>query len=321
MLLHSAPHAYKGREITKEEQKHISAFIKGLCHLLPCPDCMGGCSRYTRQKGPNVSTFELFRRYFIDFHNMVNLKTKKMYVEPEDADQLLANYLKTFKIGLDDIHTAFLQDYWSAMMMMGHAYSMDPDEPTETEQKHFRNMLEHICYILPFALHKDEKGVLVRDKLLEAVRKFKDDQFATREGALRGITTMFNASCGSFGIINRTTDEMMGKFSDQFSINSGLELTRSHQIREEDHKRMRGMENELNRLRDGASPDETEKWRAATIGLAVFSIVLMIVLVYTYLTLRKNSKLLEHAVSRSSRKPSNAYQEGRFPAGSANERL
>lgn len=91
-----------------KELSNITNLIILICHNLPCPYCKDHAKIYLNKKPINkmVKTKEELKKYIYDFHNVVNLRTKKNIYPPEILNQytsvnlgvLLNNWIRFFKI-------------------------------------------------------------------------------------------------------------------------------------------------------------------------------------------------------------------------------
>jgi hypothetical protein len=108
----------------------------------------------------------------------------------------------------------------------------------------------------------------------------------TREKALETITNMHNTVCNEFGIVPQTTDEAKALFMKNFDNTNYSKLIRAHQIREEDHIKMKALQTEINGLKkkhisNNTSNDceDNTQWKNATIALSVILALLFLILI------------------------------------------
>ena len=57
-----------------------------ICKALPCPECSEHAVHYMKKKTP-PETVELFRLFLWEFHNVVNVNTKKQKVSQEELNK------------------------------------------------------------------------------------------------------------------------------------------------------------------------------------------------------------------------------------------
>ena len=87
---------------------NIINMIVLICNYLPCPYCRSHAKTYITRKPINklVRTKEELKKYLFDFHNVVNMKTKKPIYQPQILEQyakinlytLLKNWVIYFRI-------------------------------------------------------------------------------------------------------------------------------------------------------------------------------------------------------------------------------
>jgi hypothetical protein len=291
-LLHSSGKAYakffKDKRIPDDISEQILTFMVRLCKYLPCPGCRLHCNNHTQNVIPRFFRGEDFWTYTVDFHNAVNTRTHKLTVSYADAEVYLNEKLQTFGNSIDHIEDSFLQDWWTAIILTTFSYSYMPDKPTEEEKTEYKNFLKSLCYVLPFSHKILTNGRLCRDVMLD----FCDSpnmNVENRDNAFESITNLHNSVCDEFGIIPKTVKDMKEEFGKKFDMKASTDVTRATQIREEDHKKMSALQQELNDLRLGKNTktndssetnSELEAYRTATIALGcILGVVLFVLLV------------------------------------------
>ena len=70
-------------------QASFLQFIAGIMMNLPCQGCQMHATAYVKSNPPPVTSRSELKKWFVDFHNTVNLRTGKSAVTYEEADKIL----------------------------------------------------------------------------------------------------------------------------------------------------------------------------------------------------------------------------------------
>ena len=81
--------AYKLKDEHSDEAKNLLAKFREICRNLPCPSCAGHATTTLALANLNlVNNRDMLIRFLFEFHNKVNVRTKKKEFSMEEHDQL-----------------------------------------------------------------------------------------------------------------------------------------------------------------------------------------------------------------------------------------
>lgn len=235
---------------------HTLQFMLRLCKFLMCPSCGFHCRQYTATNKPEFVSGQQFWEYTVDFHNAVNERTGKIQVSYEEAETYLNEMLQQHGYDIDTLQDAFLQDWWTVLLLTSMTYYVPPNSPTEEQKQIFTDFIRDFCYITPFG-HKtivDEESKTGEQRLCRDIMvEFLDTPLwdvSDREKSFDSITALHNRVCSGFGVFKKTREEMKAAFGQRFERKNTTDLTRAVQMREEDHKKMGALQKEINDLKN-----------------------------------------------------------------------
>jgi len=220
---------------------------------------------------PRFSTGEQYWQFTVDFHNKVNERVNRLQVSNLEAEKALNDMLKPFALDLDHLEDAFLTYFWSVLFFTTFTFSISPETPSDDEKKNYTTFITDFCYIVPFSFKETPESRLVRDIMLDYISKMN---FDTRDKAFESIVGLHNSICMHFGQFPKTVAEMKEEFGKIFDAKSSIEIARSSQMRDEDHKKMMELQQESIQLKkqisDGtAASCDCSAFQDATIALSV----------------------------------------------------
>lgn len=296
-LLHALAKAFAVHHpdaLPPELAEALFRFLSALCKYLPCPGCRFHCLAHTNQVPPRFARGTDVWTYFVDFHNAVNQRTHKVLVSSSEAEAVLETQLQEFGWTSAKIEEAFLQDWWTALLMTTYSLSLTPDTPKDEEQKEFQTFLQHAVQVLPFSFKRLSSGGCVRTVLLDFVASSQCN-LSTRDAAFETVIHMHNAISAEFGLLPKTVKEMKDVFAKNFEQKNVTELVRAVQIHEEDQKKMVALQQELNALRSSDTADGSltttggevsAHYQTATIALSCLLAVTLLLLLGLWLAYR-----------------------------------
>ena len=103
-------------------RESLFGLLQMICNALPCPECSAHAMQYMKKKS-SPETIEKFRLFLWEFHNVVNVNTKKPMVPPD----VLLKYNNTdLKIAFHLLQQAWLSQPYNPhlinkQMMIKHA--------------------------------------------------------------------------------------------------------------------------------------------------------------------------------------------------------
>ena len=295
---------FKDTPIPPELSEQLMQFFIRLCKYLPCPGCRFHCTSHMTTFPPKFTTGEEVWKFTVDFHNAVNRRTNKLEVTYDEAKSLLAKDLSEFNWTVEKIEDAFMQDWWTAILMTTFSASTTPDSPSEDEKHEYMQLIKAMCYIMPFAFKKVGAGGTVRDQLVAfcSSSRFK---LNNRDETFESIVNLHNAVCDQFGRVPKTVKDMKELFAQKFEQKNTTELIRANQIHEEDQKKMLELQKELNTLKgvggtarsaaggssystsaSGSSDCVSADYQTATIALSVLLGVLLLLMFAAFVAYR-----------------------------------
>ena len=289
-LLHLSGKMYALRfqTIPSDVSERIYMFLVRLCKYLLCPSCSMHCAANMQIFPPRFMTGEQYWQYTVDFHNRVNERTQRLKVTNAEAEEVLQTLLEEFKLTFDHLEDAFLQDFWTALLLTSFTFSKAPEKPTEDEKKEYREFLYDFCYIVPFGFKTIEQDKTVRDVMFE---KSATLELESKDGAFDAVIELHNAVSMVFGVAPKTQKEMKDVFGQNFDAKNATDIARASQMRDEDHKKMIELQQELIKLKDGAAPAcDCSNFENATIALSVLLGVVLITLLCVFIVYRTKTK-------------------------------
>jgi len=293
-LFHAAAKAYikffKDQNLPNDISEQILFFFVHICKYLPCPGCRHHCSQQMQSHVPRFFRGEDFWTYTVDFHNAVNERNDKLRFTYAQAEDALETYLQSWKSSIDTIEETFSMDWWVAILLTSMTYCYVPDKPTDEEKTEYRKFLRSLCYIFPFGHKVLSDGRLCRDVMLECCDS-KEMNLDSREQSFEAINHLHNSVCEHFGVLKKTLPEMKEVFAKKFTIQATQDISRGIQMREEDHKKMSALQQELNNLRltnkvSGSPSSELNAYQTATIALSCILGFLLLALLLLFLLYR-----------------------------------
>ena len=302
-LMHASGQVYRQKypeALPQGVSEQIELFLNRLCSYLPCPACKIHCASHMRLNPPRFQSGTEYWQFTVDFHNHVNKHKKPpaMTITYEEAEALLTTQMSEFDWTLDHLEEAFLQDWWTALILTHFNYTTKPDNPPQESQDTYREFLAAACFIVPFGhkvSHSDPSRTCC-ELMLEQVYA-SDFLLDSRDHAFEALTNLHNSVCEEFGVIRKTIKEMKAAFGQRFEMKHHTELTRAAQIRDEDMKKMMAMQKELDQYRAGRSPELISAelaasgkvsggYQTATIALSVILGSVLIVLFAIFVVYR-----------------------------------
>ncbi len=218
---------------TEQQRMHIARFIQLLCLILPCPACRLHAMKYVAQHPPLFDTPQQYWDYLVTFHNNVNEETHKMLFTDQEAKEALQE--KCTARNITQLNESFTPDWFLPLIYSTVAYTRQPLTPSEQEQRLMKDLLESACYILPFS-----QCVFNGRTACDIMLSQGPIDTSTADKALDSVTKMFNAVAGYFNAKIETNDGMKQFLNKQFV--TYVDLVRAHEIRLEDHKKMKQLE-------------------------------------------------------------------------------
>jgi hypothetical protein len=240
---------------------------------------------------PIFDNAEEYWKYTVEFHNTVNIRTKKLEWSYEEAETSLLIKLQEFNLDLESVNRAFLQEFWNVLIYTCFTFSITPDATTDAEQTRFKNFITSSCYTLPFWSFVTSGGKTVQELLLEFINTPQNINLTTRDSAIETIANFHNVICGDFDVSPVTREEFKNKFMELFQSDNYSKLVRAHQIREEDHVKMLALQTELNEIKTTGTVTilkPENPWKTSTTILTIVCTILACFIVLDNLKQRKN---------------------------------
>ncbi len=292
-------------QIPQAMQTTLIDAISSLCAYLPCPGCTIHCNMQVSKNPPKFTSGKDFWIYMRDFHNAVNERTKKIKLTDDEAREVTRNMLARNRCTADRIEDAFLTDVWIMLYLSAYTnllhYNPDPKateqyEPKPEQQQNYTRFVRNTLHIMPFSFHdetiRQEIDTIVNDPELFHVQSL--------EAVETSLTRLFNALCERFGVEKIDNTYFNKVMQERFSFANNKELSRAHQMREEDHQKILGMQAELDRMRQSLSskmPDTSNgvssDYKTATIILAVLVGVFTVLTILTGIAYRRKYLTIE----------------------------
>ena len=98
VLFHSIAEKVNNDFFLKNKDKILN-YIISICNLLPCPICQDHATKYLKQTRFKyvIRTKEQLKRYLFDFHNVVNIRTKRKKEDIKILEKYkTVNFYKSF---------------------------------------------------------------------------------------------------------------------------------------------------------------------------------------------------------------------------------
>lgn len=280
---------YADKPLPEEISLKITSFLTSMCNYLPCPGCTFHCNANMMLFPPKFETATQYWQYTIDFHNRVNERNKHLIVTNEEALSYLNDMLKPYKLDTEHLQDAFVDYFWVAILITTYTFTKTPDSPTEEEQQKYKTFISDFCYIVPFGFKKTPDDKFVRDIMLENIDNLN---LQTREKAFESLTTLHNSVCSYFQTFPKTLADMKKDFEKHFDAKATVDIARSSQIRDEDHKKMLSLQQEIIELKNGkeSTTDLTScdcsNYINATIALSVLLGVIFLLAIVAFIVYR-----------------------------------
>ncbi len=249
----------------------LRLFVVRLCAALPCGDCSRHCHLYVGGHVPSFSTGDEFWAYLVDFHNTVNKRLEKMEVTHQAALEMTEARVPA------DPTEAFKKQYWDVVVWIEqhhhavHNY-LTKEKKDEKLLPDIEPVLRGLCHLFPFGhlVINEKEGTTVRDQMLKFMDENKAGQI-NMDSPFAWTADWFNSIADHFPNATLTTAHLLQKR--HFEKAHGpeyVEISRAYQIREEDHKMMRQMQEELTAARTGnkGADSVSPAYKSATIALA-----------------------------------------------------
>jgi hypothetical protein len=184
LLLHASGYVYKlqAREFTDEERTSIKTFLTLWCKYLKCNMCTGHCMDYATSKQAKIDewkTTDEFWKYGVEFHNHVNVDTKKPEISMETAEQHLLDKIlrqhqvtdpKKFSWLMEEfMHmTTMCTDMFSTFrqLTLQHDASKIPELMDE-----FMTFVKSLTFVMPFQFY-ERNGKTMRELWRETIESW-----------------------------------------------------------------------------------------------------------------------------------------------------
>ena len=83
-MLHLMAYVYPEKPC-EDRKKSMLKYLEGMCSNLPCPGCAFHCGYYLNENPPKVNSRHEIMNYIVDFHNSVNIRTRKKTYTYDEA--------------------------------------------------------------------------------------------------------------------------------------------------------------------------------------------------------------------------------------------
>ncbi len=273
-LRHASGYVYQERaNFIEEELEQIRMYITSSCMFLPCPACTIHCGQYvvSNPVTQKIQQPRDFWTYDIEFHNTVNERSQKLKLNEPEAIEALQQGVRDRGGNPDLLYQTFLFDFWIPLWFSCFRAAQDPAM--------FLKHLKSYCYILPFAIN----NAPVRQMLLQALPNTppKDEKEAKE-----ALVQLYNSVALFFGHVHLSVEEFDRECNKPYQ-HDYIKMVRSHQMREEDHKKMLEYQRQVNESRLNKEGESSSRgWMIATIVLSVLLSLCVLVMVLTYIIYR-----------------------------------
>ena len=240
---------YKDQDLPGKIAGHAQGYMKRMCGYLSCGACKIHCNLNMAQFPPIFNTPDDYWLYTVAFHNRVNERTGKIQVSVAESEAYLLKMLSNHGVDFSKLDDAFLMDFWIGLILTTFTFCKNPDQATDEEKTEYRAFLNDFFVVAPFG-NKRVGERLVHDILVE---KVATASINTRDEAFDAITQFHNEVCMFFNVMPKTIKEMKEEFSKRFDQKTSIDVARSMQTREEDHKKMAELQQELHQLKSNIS--------------------------------------------------------------------
>lgn len=230
----------KDEPVPVETLERLNKFLKFLFANLPCPQCGYHASAYL-QENPiqENSTYGALFQWTVSIHNSVNTRNQVPEWTLEEVENDLANKLKNPKE-----HNDFL--LWSVLLLTGIicvGKNLEKDHAKKITQ--FLEFLEDAAVVFPYTEVGDKMVVQVRalqNRLRDNGAAGFVDEFNTMYKLMAGLR---NCCVDSIRISDA---EMERRLMNHYQKENYMDLVRAVQIREEDQKKMKELNEEVEKL-------------------------------------------------------------------------
>jgi len=104
-------------EIFNNEKDNVVSLIKTICSILPCSDCSNHATKYLNTINfKNIKNSEDLKKFFLLFHNSVNIRINKRIFTTEELNEKYKNH-DLANIILHFMNVFFVSYYNERMIM------------------------------------------------------------------------------------------------------------------------------------------------------------------------------------------------------------
>lgn len=239
-FIHASAFAYKPvTVISVAVRLQIKNFYILLALLLPCPGCQYHFQAYLKSDPWTGESGESLWQYTIAAHNAVNERTGKLIFSEDEAVKSLQNTLELY--GYNHV-TDFVRAYWIVPVFTAYTFMGNNKDAASAEQQvHFSRFVQTLPFIFPFT----SQNQTLQTKLVSTIQGLLDIKIPTNtHEALLFYNYIFNfvAEHSQLNIPLENLDTFTKTFNDLIETREYVNLVRCHQIRVEDHAKMRLMQ-------------------------------------------------------------------------------
>lgn len=285
-FIHSGSYYYITKKSDEHNLVHIQNFFLDLPNYLPCPGCKQHATMHIMNNYPKFDTFEKVWEYGINFHNQVNRRNGKLIYSTEDAKQMLINRLQEFKLTVDELENAFLQDYFTVLIFTTYTYynvHSDDNAPDILQEK-YKNFLLNIVYLFPFGQKITSLNETCRD-IMKTFINSEEFKVANQQEAETSITSLYNHICTIFNCHPVSKAEMRNRFT-QYFINFP-QVQQQEQSKREDAKKIRELQERVQNLQN---KEIKSSWKWIAIPFIILTSLLLLFVLIQKRKMRKMKK-------------------------------
>ena len=299
LFLHAFAKSYEDKIMSQEEITQIQIFFNILIRWLPCPSCRVHALSYVHKVPFVFQDGKELANYFHVLHNDVNQRTNKIQLTRKEADEALMTNLENQKAS--DLTNSFPDVYWLVLTWIAHNFTMNPDKPSEIEQKMMTDFLHSVCYVLPFRDYKCSNGKEAKEVLLETLEN--NINVTTRELVLETINTMYNSLSLEFGVLHRTMAQTKKMFDNGLDPKQYPLYIRMVEAEQATHKKLIALQKELEQVKPMATETnnaDATYWMNVSIALSVILGVVLLLIVFWMVKVWRNNKVTNSSKSSKS---------------------